>query len=319
MVKKELSSNPEVIGLQARMQGAESLVNQKRSISGKEMAGTVASNDIGASVIPERVNSAALAMGVDPTNARAAAEIRAQLATGNGPAVKAEQLASMSAIQLVGISASDTPEAKQADNVLNSKFANPGDVEYIKTQVKNFDTLYLPGLSKEQQAEFAPSAMSMATSAEAKKMEASVIQAKKTQFVLERFQAMRTDSFATGIANVGAGGWDNPTDPILQELPTVVNDIKTANPDAKIDVAVIASRMDWSQNAAAKQKALSNYVYSQALKEPNNKALGLPTGYHSPEAIEKMVQAQVVLANTRSRNEIMLTSRFGITLPAKGN
>ena len=303
MVAKELSTNPEVVALRSRMQGVESLISQKRSISGNTMAAS--SKDIGASVLPERVESAALALGVDPANPQAAAEIRAQLATGNGPAVKAEQLAAMSSIQLISVASSDTPEAKQADNVLKSKFANPGDVEYIKTQVKNFDTLYLPGLTEEEQAALKPSAL-MGQGAQAKQAEAAAIQAKKTQIVLDKYQAKRTDEFSTGISKVGQqGGWETPTDPILAEVPIVVNDIKTADPKAVVDVSKLASRMDWSKDRAAKQKALANYVYTMALKEPNNKALGMPTGYHSPEAVEKMIQAQVVIQQNKAlRNDI---------------
>lgn len=313
LVTKELSTNQEVIALRSRMQGVESLISQKRNIAGNSMAAS--SKDIGASVLPERVESAALALGVDPANPQAAAEIRAQLATGNGPANKAEQLASMSPIQLISVASSDTPEAKQADNVLNSKFANPADVEYIKTQVKNFDAIYLPTLSKEEQAALKPSDL-MGQGIEAKKMEASAIQAKKTQIVMEKFQVMRTNEFSKGISKIGQqGGWETPTDPLLAEVPLVVKDIQSANPDAVVDVSKLASRMDWSTNRAAKQKALADYVYTMALKEPNNKALGMPTGYHSPEAVEKMVQTQIVLATTRSTKELMLSGRFGITLP----
>lgn len=58
MVAKELSTNQEVVALRSRMQGVESLISQKRSISGNAMAAS--SKDIGASVLPERVESAAL-------------------------------------------------------------------------------------------------------------------------------------------------------------------------------------------------------------------------------------------------------------------
>ena len=315
MVTKELSTNQEVVALRTRMQGVESLISQKRNIAGNTMAAS--SKDIGASVLPERVESAALALGVDPANPQAAAEIRAQLATGNGPANKAEQLASMSSIQLISVASSDTPEAKQADNVLKSKFASPGDVEYIKEQVKNFDTLYLPTLSEEEQAALKPSAL-MGQGVQTKQAEAAAIQAKKTQIVMDKFQVMRTNEFSAGISKVGeTGGWETPTDPLLAEVPMVVNDIKTADPAAVVDVSKLASRMDWSKDRAAKQKALANYVYTMALKEPNNKALGMPTGYHSPEAVEKMIQAQVVIATTRPTKELMLSGRFGITLPAE--
>lgn len=314
MVAKELSTNQEVVALRSRMQGVESLISQKRSISGNAMAAS--SKDIGASVLPERVESAALALGVDPANPQAAAEIRAQLATGNGPAVKAEELASKSAIQLVAEASMDTPTAKQAVNVLNSKFANPADVDYIVTQVKNFDLIYGNTLTEGERAKMTPAATTIGV--DAKRAEAAAIQAMKVTYVMDKYQANRTDEFSTGISKVGeTGGWETPTDPILAEVPMVVNDIKTAHPDTPVDVSKLASRMDWSTNRAAKQKALANYVYTMALKEPNNKALGMPSGYHSPEAVEQIIQTQVVLATTRPTKELMLSGRFGITLPAE--
>lgn len=295
MVTKELGANPEVVALKTRMQGVESLVGQKRAISGNEMADTVTSTGKGASVLPERVDATAKAMGVDPTNPQAAAEIRAQLGTGNGPAVKAEAISAMSTIQLVSLSASDTPEAKMADNVLGTKFASPGDIDYLKTQVKNFDTIYGPSLTEDEKALFSPGVTTKLAGAETQKAEALAIQARKVQYVLDKFQVNRTNEFATRLGKIGeAGGWETPTDPLLQELPMVIKDIKTATPDAKIDVALITSRMDWSQNKPAKAKALADYAYSQALKEVNNNALGLPTGYHSPEAILGPIQAKIV-------------------------
>lgn len=311
MVAKELGSNPEVIALKTRMQGVEVLVSQKRSISGNEMADK--STSAGSTVIPERTNAAMLAMGLDPNNQQARATINKQLETGNGPAVMAEQIASMSTIQLLGVSATDTPEAKQASNVLSSKFSNPADVDYLKTQVKNFDYIYGPNLTEDERAMFAPAATSMIQGAEAKKAEAATIQAKKVEYVLNKFQTMRTNEFATRLGNVGeAGGWDAPTDPLLAELPLVVKDIKTADPKATIDITKIASRMDWSQNRAAKQKALAEYAYGQALKEVNNNALGLPTGYHSVDAIMGPIQAQIVSATDKARRREILAGRYGL-------
>lgn len=314
MVTKELGTNPEVVALKTRMQGVESLVGQKRAISGNEMADKVTSADKGASVLPERVDMAAKAMGVDPANPQAAAEIRAQLATGNGPANKAEAIGAMSTIQLVGVAASDTPDARLANNVLTSKFPNKADVDYITTQVKNFDTIYGANLTEDERALFAPAVTSKMAGAETQKAEALAIQARKVQYVLDKFQVQRTNEFSTRLGAVGEpGGWDAPTDPILQELPMVVKDIKTATPDAKIDITMIAGRMDWSQNRAAKQKALANYAYSQALKEVNNNALGLPTGYHSPDAIMGPIQAQIVSVVDRNRRKEIMQGRYGLS------
>lgn len=296
MVTKELSTNQEVVALRSRMQGVESLISQKRSISGNAMAAT--SKDIGASVLPERVESAALALGVDPANPQAAAEIRAQLATGNGPAVKAEELAAKSAIQLVAEASMDTPTAKQAVNVLNSQFANPAEVDYIVTQVKNFDLIYGNTLTNDERAKMTPAATTIG--GDAKRAEAAAIQAMKVTYVMDKYQAKRTDEFSTGISKVGQqGGWETPTDPLLVEIPKVVNDIKTAHPDTPLDVSRLAAGMNWSTNRDAKQMALANYVYTMALKEPNNKALGMPSGYHSPEAISKVIGTQIVIATNR--------------------
>lgn len=312
MVAKELSANPEVVALKTRMQGVESLVGQKRAISGNEMADTVTSK--GSTIIPERTDAAMLAMGLDKNNIQARATVNAQLETGNGPANKAETIGAMSTIQLVGMAASDTPDARLANNVLTSKFPNKADVDYITTQVKNFDTIYGANLTEDERALFAPAVTTKLAGAETQKAEALAIQARKVQYVLDKFQVQRTNEFATRLGAVGEpGGWDAPTDPLLQELPMVVKDIKTATPDAKIDVAMLASRMDWSQNRAAKQKALANYAYSQALKEVNNNALGLPTGYHSPEAIMGPIQAQVVSVTDRNRRKEILQGRYGLS------
>lgn len=314
MVAKELGSNPEIIALKTRLQGVESLVNQKRAISGNEMADKVASTEKGASIIPERVDAAALALGVDPTNPKARMEIQAQLAAGNESATKAERISAMSTIQLIGLATSDTPEAKQATNVLSSKFSNKGDIDYLTTQVKNFDVIYGASLTEDERTMFTPSPTTSMAGAETKAAEAQAIQARKVQYVLDKFQVNRTNEFATRLGAIGQpGGWDAPTDPILQELPTVINDIKTATPDAKIDISLIASRLDWSTNRAAKQRALAEYAYSQALKEVNNTALGLPTGYHSVEAIMGPIQAQVVSVSDRERRRAILAGRYGFT------
>lgn len=305
MVDEELATNPDIAALRSRLQGAETLVQQKRNIAGSQLEGASKKDDIGASVLPERVEAAALALGADASNPRAAAEIRAQLATGNGPANTAESLASMSTIQLVGLATTNTTEAGMANRVLASKFPNKADVEYIVTQVKNFDQLYLPNMSEDERAQFAPSVTNAMASANAQKQEAQAIQARKTQYVMDRFQALRTDSFAAGLGNMGEGGWDAPTDPMLAELPQVIADIKKAEPEKAIDINLLTSRMSWSTDIVAKSKALANYVYSQALREPNNSALGMPTGYHDPLAIEKMIQAQIVLVRTAHKPNYM--------------
>lgn len=107
----------------------------------------------------------------------------------------------MSSIQFISVASSDTPEAKQADNVLNSKFASPDDVEYIKNEVRNFDTLYLPGLSDEEKAALKPSNL-VGQGIETKQAEAAAIQAKKVQVVMEKYQTKRTNEFSTGIGTI---------------------------------------------------------------------------------------------------------------------
>lgn len=303
LVAKELSADPEIVALKTRLQGVESIVNSKRTLANKAMAGEAVSEDITALVDPTAVKSAALVLGIDATNPKVRDSLIEQLANGRGPAVEANKIAAMSTTDLLGIATSDTPEAKYATNVLGTKFSNSDDVKYLADQIKNFDREILPSLSKETREALTPGAVNYGQGVEAKKQAALDIQRMKANIVLEKFQQARAASFSAGIEAVGtgaAGGWAMPQSPELVELPKVIQIIKEQNPDSPVTLDRLAARMDWSTNRQAKVNALAEWAYSQALLEPNNEAMGMPTGYHSIDAIKSTIQTQIVKLNSKT-------------------
>lgn len=302
MVQDELGKDPEIANIKTRMGALDTLIKQKQSIAGNIMAD--ATNTVGASIAPERIAAARVALGV-PDSPEANQEIAKGL-MGNSPQyVKAEQLASAPPETLFTYAVNGGVEGQMADKVLATKFKNPADVAYIKDQVKNFDVSKLP---EEERKSFELSAVDKTLSPEAQAKAAQLIEARKVSYVLNSLKQRRAESIELGANNLGqAGGWTMPTDPIIAEIPQVINDIKTADPKAVITTDLLISRMNWSKETrAAKIKAMSNYLYAQSQNDPNVGVLGRVPGYGSQQEVEQRVQAKVVAneTNTALRNAL---------------
>lgn len=289
LAQDELAKDPEIAAMTSRMKALDTLVQQKSSIAGKNLAGAV--DNQGASIAPERIKGIALAMGVQGEAAEK--EIAERVSMGSAQHLKAEEIAAASPEILLAKATAGGVEGQMADRVLTAKLGTPDDAKLLKQYMNEFDPAKLP---EKERALYMPSAMSATASPTMQAQEAQLIQQRKAQYAIKKFNELRATKFQEGASNIGQpGGWDMPTDPALQELPAIVKDIKAADPQASITADTLIGRMDWNQETkAVKIKALSNYLYAQAQKDPNNAALGGITGYRNTQEIEQMVQAKVI-------------------------
>jgi hypothetical protein len=294
LVGDELSKDPELANIRTRMGALDTLIKQKQTLFGQTMAD--AQDNVGASINPDRIASARIALGV-PDSPEANKEIAKGL-MGNSPAyVKAEQYASATPELLFTAAVQGGVDGQMADRVLATKFPNPKDVAYIKDQVRNLDTSKMP---KEERAQFELSAVDKTGSAEKQAQAQQAIQTRKVSYVLNQLKQARAENIELGANRLGQpDGWSMPTDPLLEELPQVVQDIKAADPKAVISTDRLLERMNWNgPNRAAKIKAMSNYLYAQSQNDPNLAVLGKVPGYSSQQEVEQRVQAKVIANET---------------------
>ena len=312
MVNDELGKDPEVANLRTRMGALDTLIKQKQSIQGAEMAGKT--TEVGASVNPQSVAKVRQVMGVADTP-ETNAEIAKNLMANNPRYVKAEQLAEASPEYLIATSVAGGVDGQNADRVLATKFEDPKDVALIKERVRNFDITSVP---KEERGQFELSITDRTLSPERQAQAKQQIEALKVAYVIKGIKDEQYQKLELGANAIGQpGGWSIPTDPILAEVPQIVADIKKDDPKAVVTADLLIRRMNWDKETrAAKIEALSNYMYAQAQGNQSLRALNGVQGYRSQQEVRQRVQTQVIANET---NAAMQRARDRARTTMRGN
>lgn len=290
LAQDELAKDPEVAALRSRMTQLNTLVEQKSSIAGKNLAGAM--DTAGSSIAPETIEAASLALGsATPEGKKETAE---RLAAGSPQHLKAAELGMASPETLLAKATQGGYEGQMADRVLMAKMASPEEAKMLKDAMINFDPTVAVQDEEERKLYMPDTTMSM----QSPTMQAAAmdqVNQRRAALIIRKFNKERELRIVTGADKIGQqDGWDIPTDPLLQEIPTISRDIKANNPKTVVDVNLIIDRMDWKQETKAQKiAALSNYLYAQAQKDPNNVVLGGVRGYRSQQEIQQMVTSKI--------------------------
>lgn len=289
-VSKRLSTDPELVGLQAKLKTLDSFVSDK--YNSLQDSSKLMGMDM---IPPEQVQATAIAMGSDTSNPMNLRKIQEGIVSGNTVINKAQQVGMAPPTQLVGLAAfGDGVTSVQARRVLASKLTEKSSVDLIINKVKNFDTEY-PDVIAARKDEFTMGKRDETGSPTAKAEAQATIQARKVQYVLEDIQSERTKRFVEKI-----GEWQAPQDERLSEVPVIIGDLNSVGEPFTLDTVI--QRMDWTGgDRAQKIKAMTQYINSQAGSLEDNAFFGAPTRFANPAMTEQHVQSLVIYKERNSQ------------------
>lgn len=291
LVGDELSKDPELANIRTRMGALDTLIKQKQSIFGQSMAG--AQDAAAVTINPDRVDSARRALGA-PDTPEAAAEIRKNIMGNNPQYLEAERLGQAALTDLLATSEIPGQQGSMASNVLKSRGLSDADIADIQKEMKELKAT-LP--AKDEKGEWSLPATAKTTMGAKELAQAQMqLNARYAQRAIENRAIRRADAINNMPSKLGQpDGWDMPTDPLLAEIPAIVQDIKASDPKAPITTDTIINRMTWDTDEKdAKIKALSNYMYAQSKKDTMASVFGAVPGYTSADEVRLGVQAKVI-------------------------
>lgn len=294
-VARQLGADPQLTSMQIRMEQLKVLVDQKTK---EGFSDKIQTREAQAALIPvEQVDKALVALGTDPTTATKEQKDQLAIKIPTQPYYHtAMTVGNMDPTSLAVTAASDGSDAGvMANRVLKSQFAErPEDLNTLLTNYRNFDS---PGglgatLSdaQKQSLKIPPTATGTELK-DIKRQQAAI----KMSMVIMDLQDKRAAAFAQSIET-----WAIPQDPLLQEIPNVIKDIKAVNRNAPITVDQVAARLDWKSGGQAKINAFATYVNSQANAMPNNAFFGAPVQYSNPQLSKQWVQTIAVRSQTEA-------------------
>lgn len=293
-VTQKLQTDGQLNLVESQMKSLGMLVNAKlnKAFSGEAETDAAAMNLVG----QDGIDAVFIARGIDPKSAPATERqvVAAQLFSGQSNATRQSmEIGLAPSEQVATLAATGTGDIKiQAARVLDARTGSKEISKQIMDAYAAFDQTVAPTLSKEQQDTLKVPAT--VTSAKEKAAAQEQIKVLKMGMVLNNLKTMREQGFANN-----AQSWAKPQSPLLEEVPTIIEDLLAKDAKSTVSIDQIAQRMDWSgNNLQAKIDALSEYINSQANSLPDNKFFGVPMLYANPEMSKRFVQTLAVKART---------------------